>query len=80
MTCAIEFNDPSARITFNYREEKQPMLIDILLTYGQLDLADLASMLGISTVALHEAQQQTTFLYDKPASDLIQLFLIFISN
>lgn len=80
MKCIIEFNDPLARFEFNYREEKQPMIIDILLKFGQFDLSNLSTILQIPETTLNNAYRNDQFLTDQAAINLSKIFLIFISH
>lgn len=80
MECVIEFTNPLARFEFSYREDKQPILIDILLKFGQLDLANLAALLEIPTDTLDNAYRNNQFLKDQSAINLSKIFLIFISS
>lgn len=80
MKCVLEFNGSSStKYELFCRGNKQRILIDILLNYAQLELADIASIVGVS---MNEVQgiYQDKFLKEQSATNLLYLFLIFIAD
>lgn len=79
MGCILEFDEPQIRYELRCQGKRQLMLIDILLKYAQIDLAGLASLLNVSLTTLKNVYNNK-FLEGQSATDLLRLFLIFISD
>lgn len=80
MKCTLEFSEPLIRIDFYCKENKQKILIDMLLRYSRQHIDGLAELLDISVKILQDVQSGTNFLNENTARKLTQLFLIFIGD
>lgn len=80
MGCIIEFSKSLIQFEFNSNGNKQRILVDMLLKYGELDINNLASTLDISVYELQEICEGKHFLVGEQAHDLAQMFLIFFGQ
>ena len=80
MGCIIEFSESLMRFEFNSEGNKQKILVDMLLKYGELDIAGLALALEVSINELQAILDGNHFFVGEQANDLSQLFLIFFGR
>jgi hypothetical protein len=80
MGCIIEFSESLLRFEFNAKGSKQKILVDMLLKYSEMDIADLALALDASVNELQDILDGNYFFVDEQANDLSQLFLIFFGR
>lgn len=80
MACIVEFNDSHTQFEFGSQGSKQQVLIDILLRYGAMDIAYLASELNIPESIIRDTHNNNGFILGKQADDLAQFFLVFFGR
>ncbi len=80
MGCIIEFSESLIQFEFHSTGNKQRILVDMMLKYGELDINNLALTLDISVHELQEMHEGTHFLVGEKAHDLAQMFLIFFGQ
>ena len=80
MGCIVEFSESLLQFEFNSKGNRQKILVDMLLKYGELDIAGLALALDASISELHEILDGNYFFIGEQANDLSQLFLIFFGR
>lgn len=80
MGCIVEFNELSLQCEFNNEGKRQQILVDMLLKYGELDIACLASVLTSSINELQDIRDGKHFFTGEQANDLSYLFLSFFGR
>jgi hypothetical protein len=80
MECMIEFKDLSTKLKFLCSKYKQKLIVDILIRHNQIQLKDLAALIGISTTLLTNVYTGDTFLDGKAAANLNYLLFIFLNE
>ncbi len=80
MDCIIEFQNPRMRLNFRCKEQHQKIIVETLLKFSKLSIADLSSLLNISKKILHEVCIGKTFLKDSSSSNLIYLLFLFLGE
>ena len=80
MGCIVEFSESLLQFEFNSKGNRQKILVDMLLKYGELDIAGLACALDASISELHDILDGNYFFIGEQANDLSQLFLIFFGR
>ena len=80
MGCIVEFTEPHTRIELFNNQKKQKLLIDVLLTYGKLDINGLADALNVSVGILYTVHHGDAFLVNNDSDNLMQLFLLFFGE
>ncbi len=79
MDCMVKRED-TINFDFHCKKSKQKYLLEIILTYGEMDLMQLASYLGITTNVLLKVNQGLYYLAEEPAYQLAGLFLMLFSD
>ncbi len=80
MGCIVKFSESLIQFEFNSHGNRQKMLIDMLLRYGEFDMNSLAATIGISVAKLHDIYDGKYFLDGEESHDLAQVFLIFFGQ
>lgn len=80
MGCIVEFSESLLQFEFNSKSNTQKILVDMLLKYGELDIAGLALALDTSVNELQDILDGNHFFVGEQANDLSQLFLIFFGR
>lgn len=80
MSCTLEFPDLPVRMDFFSQGSKQAILIDILVRHGDMDVDELASVLGVSVKKIDCICDGYGFLVGEKADTLVQLFLMFLGK
>ncbi len=80
MSCTLEFLESPLKIHFCSKGNKQKILIDVLTTYGEMDINRLASTLGVSAKKLRNICDGHGYLIGDQADSLAHLFLIFLGK
>ena len=80
MGCIVEFSESLLQFEFNSKGNRQKILVDMLLKYGELDIADLALALDATISEIHDILDGNYFFIGEQANDLSQLFLIFFGR
>ncbi len=80
MGCIVEFSESLLQFEFNSKGYSQKILVDMLLKYGELDIASLALALDASINELQDILDGNYFFIGEQANDLSQLFLIFFGR
>lgn len=80
MGCIVEFTESLLQFEFNSKGSKQKILVDMLLKYGELDIAGLALALDASINELLGILDGNYSFVGRQADDLSQLFLIFFGR
>lgn len=79
MGCIVELKAP-LQFEFNSEGTKQKILVDILLKYGEQDIASLASILDATSNELQDILNGNYFFTGRQKDDLSHLFLIFFGE
>lgn len=80
MDCIIEFQNPRIRFNFRCKEQHQKIIVETLLKFSKLTLADLSSIMNISKKILQEVRNGTAFLKDRSSTHLIYLLFLFLGE
>lgn len=80
MGCIVEFTESLVQVEFCSQGNKQRILIDVLTRYSDMDIDELASVLGVSAKKLRKISEGKSFLVGEPADSLAQLFLLFFGQ
>ena len=80
MSCALEFPEPSVKVDFCNKGDKQKILIEVLTKYGEMNMSKLASVLEVSVKRLNDVCDGDSFLIGDQADSLAQLFLMFLGK
>lgn len=80
MGCIVEFTEPFIRFNFSQNQYKQKMLIDAMLTYSQLDVDALASIIEVTPDMVRKAHAGEVFLSKASGEELGKLFLLLFSD
>lgn len=80
MGCIIEFTESLLQIEFCSKGNKQKILIDVLLKYGEMNISELALAIDVSTKKLRDICNGRGSLVGEQADSLAQLFLIFFGR
>ncbi len=80
MGCVVEFNDPRVIFELNYEQNKQEILIDILLKYSNRNLASIAEALDAPLELLIKVHNGSSFLNKEQTDKLLHLFLVFLAG
>lgn len=80
MGCTVEFTQSHTRLKLFENQKKQKLLIDALLTYSKLNIAELAELIGVSVEILHTVHHGEAFLVKHDSNNLAQMFLLFFGE
>ena len=80
MGCIIEFTESLMKFEFSCSENRQSILMDMLIRYGDQDVSYLSLFLGIPEDEIREVAAGQRFLAGEQAHDLSQMFLMFFGQ
>jgi len=80
MSCLLEFPESSVKIDFCSKGNKQKILIDVLVKYGEMDINKLALVLDVPAKRLQDICDGDDFLVGVSADSLAQLFIMFLGK
>ena len=80
MGCVIEVDDPPVRYELYFKQNRQKILIEILIHYADIDLKSIARELKISIKFLNDVHKGSSFLCEEKTNNLLQLFLLFMTE
>lgn len=75
MDCKLEKNEPVINCTFKCKQNKQKILIDLMLQYGSINIEDLADILDLPKNIVQKTHEGKNFLEPDKSVLLGQLFL-----